>query len=580
MKLVNSIKANSLLLVVFVLMCFTGHAQNVTATKDICDNRVLPINLNSVVGLELAAGGGQWYEVSSATAFSADLLDENKVRNMIPAIDRLPGAYYFVFVPKNNPCMDDADRAIVTINILETPLPLSHTIALCPGETFTFDLSSLVSSTLKAMYTNMLYKDHAGNTLSTSTISIGADESGEMFYTYHLNEAGVACTDQADIVLNVVRDGDIAGIDKGSEMAFCLNALPESLNLNEVFKLTVTGGSWSAEGGAPAPNAAGVVDLSGLSAAADYQYKYEYSAGDCFPAGDATFTIQITGDLDPHFNDVEKNICKATSPNGFINLLELIGVGVPNTSGVWTEVEATSPVDIEDGIFELADSRTGKYVYRYTVSNAVSELCGLPGQSATVTINMFDAGEVLDGEVQLCSSALSGEMTLGKYIANLPAGGSWDGGAIIVSATGTISASDLSLGVNMFSYEFDGGPCGSGSANLYVTVTDDITNFTDKQIAYCLTDEGADAIDLDQVLAVHGISGSWAHDAAASTSDQNTSGNWNTTSNVFDGRAAANAETTGEGTYVFTFTASEDGCNINSGDTVTITIKITKDLTM
>lgn len=577
MNILNHLNIKGFLLTALVLFTFVGNAQNVTGTKDICANYAYPIDLGEdVVGLALSAGGGTWYKVSSATGFDTELVSANVVSNIFLAIDRQPGAYYFVFVPKNNPCLDDSDRAIATVNIREIPIPISHTIALCDGETMSFDLSSLVSPTLKDMYQNMLYKDKDGKTLSTSSVSIGANDSGEMIYTYHLGSNASTCSDSARIVLNVLRDGIAPGFQRDSIIAFCLNSVPDKLNLIKEFELSVTGGSWSALGSAPVPNN-GVIDLSKVSAPADFQYRYAYSGGNCASAGADTLTIKITDNLQPWFKDVSRDICKATSPSGYIDLMGLLGVSVPNSAGIWTEEEATSPVDVGDGIFELADSRTGKYVYKFSVSNSATDLCGLAGESAMVTLNLFDNGEVLDGEVQLCSSSLSGSIALSEFIPNLPNGGTWDGGTISVS-NGEVLAADLKQGVNKFNYEFNGGPCGSGNALLYVTVTDEITSFTDKTIAYCLTDDGADAIDLDQVLGVFGISGSWSLDVAGSTSDQTGTGNWNANENVFNGRAAANAESAGEGTYVFIYTANADGCNISSGDKVKVTIEITKDL--
>ena len=116
-----------------------------------------------------------------------------------------------------------------------------------------------------------------------------------------------------------------------------------------------------------------------------------------------------------------------------------------------------------------------------------------------------------------------------------------------------------------YQYVFNSGPCGNGSAKLLVVVTDVLTNFKDKTKAFCLTDHGADQINLVRELGVGNISGTW----------ENTDGatNFNATNRVFDGR------TEGVGTYRFTFTAGEDACGISAGDQVVITIEITEDLT-
>jgi hypothetical protein len=551
------------MLFVALLTSSVVFAQDVVkGSLDVCGYNVHPIDLSEdVVGLGLSAGGGKWYKVSNPDSYESELTELNVVSNILLAIDLQPGEYYYVFVPDNNPCLDDKDRAIATINILESPESISHTIALCSDEELDFDLASLVSPLLKEKYPSMKFKDEGGKELASSTIAIAGNDSGEMIYTYHLGNATASCTDMAHIVLNVMRDGTAEGVVREDKLAFCMNAVPKKLNLNKEFGITMTGGSWSTEGTAPAPNG-GVIDLSAVTAPVNFVYKYSYSGGSCGAAGEDVYTIVITDNLSDHFKDASREICKAANPNGHVDLMGILGVDIPNSVGIWTEGHVESPVDVADGYFELADSRAGTYEYTFTVSNSATNLCGITGESAKVTLHIFDNGEVLDAEIQVCSSR-EGNINLAEYMPNLPSSGSWDGGKIAVS-DGSIAASDLQMGVNMFSYTFDGGACSSGTAMLYVTVTDEITSFTDKTLTYCLTDKGADAIDLDQKLGVF-VSGSWS-------GDQTSTVNWKD-GNVFDGRAA------GVGEYVFTFKADADSCNINSGDSVTITIKITEDLT-
>lgn len=531
-------------------------AETVTGNLQVCDDNVLPVKLEDVVGLGLSAGGGQWNEVNPAD----DSIIQAGVSNIFVGIDRLPGTYKFIFIPSNNPCLENDDRAVATIEVLETPNAINHFAELCAGETVTLDLSNLVSATLKANHT-ITYYDGSGSLLASSSVSL--TNEGEFSYLYKIDNAGL-CTDNAKIVVNVIGSGVPGSITFNDRLAFCASTVPASLNLNQELGLTGKGGDWTAASGAPAVNG-GIVNLLGISVG---NYEYTYKWNDCSGVEmSKLFTLSITDELSANFVDASRDICKTIYGNGTVDLMQVLGISLPSQAGVWSEVSSVSPVDVADGVFEVADSRAGKYVYKYSVGNAV-DLCGIQSQSATVTLNVYDGGQVLDGLITLCKASLTaGDLIdLGEYMVSLPNGGTWyapDGST--VSGT-TIDVGSLALGINSYRYEFDAGPCGNGDARLYVVVTDDLSpSFKDKAISYCLTDDGADHIDLDQVLGIAGLEGSWSNDDSAI--------NFNASTNVFDGRAE------GKGTYTFTFTASESACGVNAGDKVTITVKITDDLT-
>ncbi len=548
-------------LVFIGLGSFASFAQGevITGSIEMCEGSVHPIKLEDIVGLGLSAGGGSWAEVNPDN--HAEIIADD-VSNIFLGIDRLPGTYVFVFTPNNNPCLEDGDLAVATIYILPIPTAKGHTIGICAGETVSFDLSSLVSQELKDMYT-ITYKDALGNTLPSSVITIDAE--GALNYTYHLTGGSSDfCVNYSTITLAVVANGVADVIDFTGGLSYCAANMPATVNLNEELGLTSKDGVWSAVGAAPAITA-GVIQLTGV---APGTYNYVYAYKDCDGnAKSKNFDIIISEDLSTSFNDAEASYCKTINTNGIVDLMNVLGIGFPPTSGTWTEVSATSPVDVADGIFELADARVGTYVYRFTVSNAI-DLCGVSGESADVTLKIFDSSEVLDGEVQLCKASLvpGSTLDLNEFMPSLPSGGTWyglDGNPIVGS---TIDVSNLGVGVYSYTYEFDGGPCGTGNARLLVVVTDMLTNFKDKTKKYCLTDAGTDHIDLDQILGVGNLTGVWTNN--------NSVTNFDTTTNVFNGAAE------GVGTYTFTFKATEDACGVTAGDEVTITVIITEDLTL
>ncbi|MFV0590680.1 MAG: hypothetical protein ACK5M7_04795 [Draconibacterium sp.] len=558
----NCLKKNGLLFVLCLILGLgslsTISAQQIISGElELCEGQVLPVKLEDVVGLGLSAGGGSWHEVSEV---DSSLIVEENVSNIFLGIDRLPGTYKFLFVPSNNPCLNDDDRALATIQILPTPKPISHFVALCSDQTVDLDLSTLIAKELTDMYPDISYIDGDGNILSSSVIPI--DSEGELLFSYKLNSIG-ACVDSAAIILSVISNGIAGSIDFDSSLAFCQSAVPDFLNLNAELGLTGKDGNWEAVAGSPSI-VEGIVDLIGATVG-DYEYTYKWN--DCNDLEqNRSFTISITDDLSPVFVDVEHGVCKTVSTGGFIDLMDIIGVGLPANAGVWTEVSSASPVDVADGIFEIADSRTGKYEYKFTVGNAV-ELCGIQGNSVVVTLDIYDNSEVLDGEVQLCyANLVSGTMLdLNEFMPGISVGGTWHDTNGAAMSGSTIDEGALGLGVFSYEYSFPSGPCGDGSANLLVVVTDMLTNLKNKTKSYCLTDDGSDSIDLDQILGVGNVPGSWENTSNVS--------NYDDSSHVFDGK------TEGVGTYNFTFTAAEGACGINENDQVIITIIITDDLT-
>ncbi len=549
-----------LLPLVILLGTVSMQAQKVISdTLRLCETHALPEDLGQGVNLGLSAGGGHWDEISMTD--SAILVP--KVSNIVVAIDRKPGEYLFRFTPKNNPCMNDADRAYVLVQIIETARPVNHHLSLCPGTSFSFDLESVMSPTLRAKH-NIIYYAADGLALPSSTVTI--DASGELLFSYKV-EALDGCIDSTAIVLNVFEDALFDNAAVRDSLAFCVAILPDSINLNEKYGFSAAEGSWRAIS-TPAPKLKGnTVHLKDWNTTGRFDYEYKWK--DCSNDDKTdTFTLIITDDLTSNFEDASIDVCVTNNPNGYIDLMSLVGVDLPLNSGEWFVIDQeAAPVDIEDGIFELSDAVVGTYRSRFVISNAIN-ICGLTVTEVEVAVNVFD-NAVLDGNVQLCLYDLEegDSLYLNEYIANLPAGGIWLGIDNNEIRSDSAHIGDLSKGTHKFTYLFDGGPCGDGLAELFVSVVDGFTEFRDKTISYCLTDAGADAIDLDQILKIGNIAGSWTVDSNISA------GNFDNINNVFNGSAQ------GTGDYIFTFTAANNGSScIGSSLTAKVKVVITDTL--
>ncbi len=555
-------------------------------TKNICSNNAFPVDLGrDLIETEVSAGGGTWDEVDPT---DHSIIIDADVSKLFVAMSRMPGEYHFVFTAKNNPCKPDGEKALVKVVIIENPVSSNEEILLCVGDAPTVELKDYLSPQLSAL--TMDFIDEGGNTVAGGQFDIPADFEGDINFSYTIKESNYHCETDANLTLVIKRSADVSTLPTDETLTVCNDAMPEKVDLNDILGYNLAG-TWASDGatsGATAPAPVGsVVTLKGLvvnSLPATLVYKLT-ATGSCYSSYTPTVTIKITDALSVDFNNATKDICKTSSPKGYVDLMEILGVQVPQSSGIWKVVNETSPVDVQDGVFELADARVGKYEYMYKVSDAV-DLCGLSDQSATVTLNIFDSGEANDGDVQICPAS-SGDLNLGKYIVGLPTTGvNWfkgTGTSGTAVTGGTVDMSGLDLGTHKYTYSYDAGPCGSTEGFLLVTVSDIVTNFTDKKIKICLTDSGSDAIDLDTRLGVAGVPGTWTFDDSNSDNitDQTAAAiSAQLNGSIFDGKATASAETAtpNEGTYVFKYTVDSGYSGCVSASEIFITIVMTEEL--
>ncbi|WP_430817711.1 hypothetical protein [Carboxylicivirga sp. RSCT41] len=574
-----------LFILTFFVAGFTLNAQNhkKEGEMSVCSNHTSAIRLGEdVVGLALSTGGGVWNEVDPAN--NTTILHSD-VSNIFLAMNRMPGEYHFVFTAKNNPCLADGETALAKVTIIENPLSSSATILLCANDAPELTLSNYLPAGIQGL--TVTFYDASGTEVTDGEYEVAASFEGDINFSYEVS-GGAMCNTEAKLTLIIEREATITDLPGSKTLEVCKTAIPASVNLNAVLGYNISG-EWAVDNSATVGGATGatvsgsMVDLSGLTFtgdAASITYKLTPTTDECYETYTPSVTISIEDDLSGVGAETIE-VCKTASPQGYINLMEVLGINVPVNVGQWRLVNDASPVDVQDGIFELADARAGDYVYKYEVSNA-ADICGLV--DAQVTIEVSDISEAYDGEVQVCAGGQGVSVTLDNYILGLPSGAKWyEGlaaeGTELASSTITTSADP---GMYAYTYSYDAGPCGNASGHLYVTVTDELTNFKDKVVEFCLTDNGTDAINLDQILGVAGVSGDWEFVSGSSTSGHTANEiAAYMTDNVFNANAAAGAETTdtntgvtkNTGTYVFKFTAGAGSC-IEEDSEATITIKV------
>lgn len=568
-----------LLTVVLVLFLLNNAQAQEMITRDtvlVCDQYTHPIELGHVVNKDLGQGGGTWSEVS---ADDIDHVLEQDCGGLIKVIDRQPGTYAFVYTSKDDKCMVDGERVVACLIIIENPLSKNVEIPLCEGDAYAANLNSFLPAGLDDRDITF-YDESDVEIVDPSSFLISVDFEGSVNLSYKINDVDYVCENSASMTLAVRRNVDVSSLPAEGTEAYCVRAVPNNrVDLNRVLGLYMPG-DWTQEAvsnmDAPVLNGSWVDlkggDLNITAYPASVVYAFMPIGGACYKDYAPKVKLEITEDLAASFVDVEENVCKSFTPQGFIVLEDLLGVDIPSNAGKWTALPGEgSSVDVSDGVFEFAEARSGSYQFKYYFGNAVTSLCGLSEQEVILTVHVFDVNDAKDGQLQMCV-ATEGTLNLNRWIDGLlsETGVKWfdPSGAEVVDGIVNLDASPLEKGTVVYNYSYPAGPCGDAKGILYVTVEERLPNFKNKYVEYCLTDEGVDVITLARILGVKGVAGTWSNDDAAAGYDAT-----NPDYPILDG-----TQLVLEKEYAFTFTVADDykGC-LEPGEKVTITVKITED---
>jgi hypothetical protein len=573
-----------------------AQAKKRTVHKYVCDNnanRTLDLGLE-VMGEVLSKEGGIWEQLDAVDGNVMDTGSE-ALSNIFNMVGLLPGEYVFRYTAVNNVCLAPGNTRTAVIHIIETPKDFDHTVFVCSGESPKIDLSTLIAPKLKT-YTPVFTLISGNGEVSGSELTITDNfrekEVISVDYSLTLPDASddsigaedkLSCS-SATISILVDRSGDAPNLTV-SEVTYCLDTKPETLNLNQFAASSVAGAktSWVDKDDNVVPN--GIVDLSSVSTATDltFTYKWDDTPDGCFGTGSAPFTIKIVSDLPKFTETIEENICKSDNPNRVYNLMvEGLGMDLPTSGGVWREVsrepENLPEIDVtEDGMFRVSEARSGKYTYEYRLSSANEGICGLKaGDVYQIAITVGDVGGsgVLDGRVQICGEDLEkgGSFKLSDYIAGLGdlKNVTWrttTGADISGDSDNEVAYSELKklgFGTHLFEFDYISDGCGgkNGTGSLYVTVTDNLEIPENIALEYCRP-EFPESLQLNQVVGVDLIGkGEWAKVGDDDTFTLNT-----------NGVLTVNDLGSGEKTITVKFTpaASSGGCDI---PTITVSITI------
>ncbi|MBK9274716.1 MAG: gliding motility-associated C-terminal domain-containing protein [Flavobacteriales bacterium] len=299
----------------------------------------------------------------------------------------------------------------------------------------------------------------------TSAVS-GLSQGANVFqWSVDYGTCGIA-TDQ--VTITSFNPGQAAA-NAGPDQALCLPANSTTLAANTAASPAV--GTWtlvSGTGTVANPNSP-TSTVSGLSVGAN-TFRWTINNGPCGAPTTDQVTIFVYNNAQPAANaGPDQQLCTPTTST------TLAGNAVifPAT-GAWTVVQGS-------GVFANANSPTsgvsglsiGVNRFRWTISNGP---CAPPSTQDEVTVTVFDQNSPSANagpDLTLCSPPNSITLTGNAPIA--PATGTWT----LVSGQGTISTpnapttlvTNLGLGVNIFQWTLNNGPCVNGVTQDQVSVT-------------------------------------------------------------------------------------------------------------
>ena len=576
---------------------------------------------------------GIWYELKPGaytqakdpntgvqlTPNPSDILGVN-VSNVFLTASRMPGVYEFLYV-NGQPdfcSMQIGDQAIFRVYLVPGLEGFSRNSQLCVGTDRYEDLTLGISSDLQSFVDNMGWDIVVSTYPQNAEVSMPVNiKGGGLYqYTYKIDDsqgpfAGkyngmpseYKCVDSASITytVTIVKDS-ISSVPELAPITYCLanlklqNAKEFYFYPSSVLNFTAPGGKWTSSSSyiktLDENTGKAVIDVETMPAPTTivFEYTYQVKCADANITNTAEVKL-VLGDVEINDEIVNKDttVCRNLYA-GEISLSKLLGVSLPSSGVVWMSLPSKS--EIISGTTNIIGLERGQsYDYLLHVSPGINdEFCTISNYSATLTVNVEDIESYNSGVAQVCYQdkvvAGNDKINLSSFISGLPQSpsvnwyafdynaGKFSSTPIVDPLNYDINESNFLLGDNFFKFEYS-TPCGNAEGRLVVTAGNRVPNYTNKVVTYCFEDNGADAINLFQVLGVAGLNGTWTVKSSPNGVTLNCS--------VFDGRQQYLDDNNAAGTsntpftYVFEYTPdANDGCGIVNP--VTVTVNITPDI--
>lgn len=226
--------------------------------------------------------------------------------------------------------------------------------------------------------------------------------------------------------------------------------------------------------------------------------------------------------------------------------------------GAWTETTAvpSGQLNTGTGVFDASGLAAGNYTFNYTTT--VVAPCTPDVATMTITVSQ-EAQAGSDNTASLCNTS-GNTLDLNTLLSGNNGTGTWaetSASGQFNATTGVFDAGGLAAGNYTFTYTVNGtAPCVSDVANFTVTVEQEANAGADNSSTLC--NSPGTTLDLNTLLSGNNGTGTWA--------ETTSSGQFNTTTGVFDASGLAN------GTYTFTYTVSATTPCTQDVATFTITV--------
>jgi gliding motility-associated-like protein len=399
---------------------------------------------------------GQWTVVSGSGTF-ADANDPGTVVSGLSV-----GVNVFRWTLNNGPCANPITQDEVSITLFNSatlPANAGPDQELCTP-TLTANLAgSLVSAPATGTWTlvsgsGTIVSPNAPNTQVTGLAV------GDNIFRWTVNNGPCPGGSTQDQVRIRVFDQNNALANAGPDQELCSG--PNSTTLAGSALLAPATGQWTviAGTGTFADASDPGTGVSGLSIGQNI-FRWTVNNGPC-PNGSSQDQVTVTVFSSTHppvTATGDQSLCVPTSPN----IVSVTGSNpVAPATGTWTLVSGSGTITSPNSpATTITDMGVGNNVFQWTVSNGP---CVFPGNSAQVTIQVFDAAQLpadAGPDQSLCTPITSTDLQGSALIP--PGSGNWT----LVSGSGIINdpgdpnsqVTGLALGPNVFRWTVDNGPC-------------------------------------------------------------------------------------------------------------------------
>jgi len=300
-----------------------------------------------------------------------------------------------------------------------------------------------------------------------STTSVSGLAVGENVFRWQVNNGVCPSPITNDVVSIFVYDNGAAVANAGPDQEVCTPVPSVTLVGNAPVGSAI--GTWTRISGVGLITAANNPNttVTGLAPGANI-FEWSMDNGSCGSTTDRV-TIYVFDATNPVANaGPDQELCTPSST------ATLAGSNVIfPASGTWTLVSGsgtiTSPTDPNSGVTGLT---VGENIFEWTVLNGP---CADPVTTDRMSIFVFDAGDPVANagpDQELCSPAST--TTLAGSNVVFPASGTWtltQGTAVIADINAPNTAvNGLSVGINIFTWTVDNGPCANGNTTDQVRI--------------------------------------------------------------------------------------------------------------